>query len=260
MRVIPPISFVSRGRATPYGVALRISKEFFVQTANPRVYVYVDGFNFYYGLYKPHHRGVPSAPAAHKWLDFLKLGQAICKANGINGMVEYVNYCTAPSLPGHNDQGQPGRQEIYLRALRSFPNVHVELGQHTEHPKHVRAIGPNGSAQGYPYKAMVREEKGSDVNLASFLIRDAALDRFDAAIVLSNDSDLKMAIQITRDDFGKDVFVVSPHFRQNRVARELVQVATKAFRINPALLAACLLPETMLDAKGRTITRPREWR
>ena len=255
----PPCRFAGRGRATSQGVALRIFKELFVPRASPRIFVYVDGFNFYYGLYKAHKHGVPPAPAAHKWLDLLKLGQAICHANAIPGTVEHVTYCTSPSLPGHNDQGQATRQEVSLRALRSFPNVHVELGQHTEHPKNVRALGPDGKAHGYPYKAMVREEKGSDVNLAAFLIRDAALDRFDTALVLSNDSDLKMAVRITRADFGKNVIVVSPHFRQTRVARELVQTATKAFRINPALLAGCLLPDEIRDAKGRRIFKPEQW-
>lgn len=234
-------------------------KELPVSAASPRVYVYVDGFNFYYGLYKAHRHGASPAPAGHKWLDLLKLGQAICHANAIPGAVEHVTYCTAPSLPGHNDQGQANRQEVYLRALRSFPNVHVELGLHTEHPKSVRSIGSNGKAHGHPYKAMVREEKGSDVNLAAFLIRDAALNRFDTALVLSNDSDLKMAVRITREDFSKDVIVVSPHFRQTQVARDLVVAATKAFRINPALLAGCLLPDEMQDANGRTIFKPHRW-
>lgn len=68
-----------------------------------------------------------------------------------------------------------------------------------------------------------------------------------------------MAVRITREDFGKDVIVVSPHFRQTRVARELVEAATKAFRINPALLAGCLLPDRLQDAKGRTIFKPSDW-
>lgn len=146
-----------------------------------------------------------------------------------------------------------------MRALRSFPNVHVELGQHTEHPKYVRSIGVDGKAHGHPYRAMVREEKGSDVNLAALLIRDAALDRFDSALMLSNDTDLRMAVKIAVEDFGRAVFVVSPHFRQKRVARELVEIATKAFRINPVLLAGCLLPDQMQDANGRTISKPNEW-
>ena len=34
------------------------------------------------------------------------------------------------------------------------------------------------------------EEKGSDVNLATHLLHDAHMDRFDVAVVASNDSDL----------------------------------------------------------------------
>jgi hypothetical protein len=34
------------------------------------------------------------------------------------------------------------------------------------------------------------EEKGSDVNLATHLLHDAHMGRFEVAVVLSNDSDL----------------------------------------------------------------------
>jgi hypothetical protein len=112
---------------------------------------------------------------------------------------------------------------------------------------------------GHPYKAMVCEEKGSDVNLAAFLVRDAAMNKFQTALVLSNDSDLSMAIKITCSYFGKDVIVVSPHFRRHRVTRELTQVATNAFKTNPALLANCLLPDQIEDSKGRLIFKPRAW-
>ncbi len=36
------------------------------------------------------------------------------------------------------------------------------------------------------------EEKGSDVNLASHLVRDALLNHFDEALVLSNDTDMAL--------------------------------------------------------------------
>ncbi|HEY5856786.1 MAG TPA: hypothetical protein VIW24_22765 [Aldersonia sp.] len=44
-----------------------------------------------------------------------------------------------------------------------------------------------------------REEKGSDVNVASHLLLDILEKRVDAAVVISNDSDLKFPIQTARD-------------------------------------------------------------
>ena len=43
-----------------------------------------------------------------------------------------------------------------------------------------------------------REEKGSDVNVASNLLVDLYEDRIDAALVISNDSDLEFAVKMAR--------------------------------------------------------------
>jgi hypothetical protein len=43
-----------------------------------------------------------------------------------------------------------------------------------------------------------REEKGSDVNVASHLLLDVLQDRIDAAVVVSNDSDLRFPVQQAR--------------------------------------------------------------
>jgi len=45
---------------------------------------------------------------------------------------------------------------------------------------------------------MVPEEKGSDVNLASHLLIDIYVERIDAAVVVSNDSDLRLPVQHAR--------------------------------------------------------------
>jgi hypothetical protein len=43
-----------------------------------------------------------------------------------------------------------------------------------------------------------REEKGSDVNVASHLLVDVLTNRIDAAVVISNDSDLRFPVQFAR--------------------------------------------------------------
>jgi hypothetical protein len=44
-----------------------------------------------------------------------------------------------------------------------------------------------------------REEKGSDVNVASHLLLDVFLNRIDAALVISNDSDLRFPVKEARE-------------------------------------------------------------
>jgi hypothetical protein len=55
------------------------------------------------------------------------------------------------------------------------------------------------------------EEKGTDVNLAAHLIHDAHLGRFEAALVVSNDSDLKESVRIVKHEIGKIVGIFTPH-------------------------------------------------
>lgn len=173
-----------------------------------RVAMFADGFNFYYGVY----RGAPlRSPEATKWIDPLKLGMALCRQLGVEGSIVRVHYCSAPALPGVGDPRQATRQQHFFRALSGLPNMVLTLGQHTENRKFVRRRGDDGrTAVGKPFPALVREEKGSDVNLATFLVRDAALDEFDTALLLSNDSDLVNAVRIAREDFGRTVIVASP--------------------------------------------------
>lgn len=230
---------------------------------NHRVALYVDGFNFYYGVY----RGSPlAAPAQTKWLDLVKLGGAICRQIALSGTVVRVHYCSAPSLPGIGDPRQVTRQQHYFRALSGLPEVVITLGQHTENRKYVRRLAAdNRTPVGRPFPAMVREEKGSDVNLATFLVRDAALGEFDTAILLSNDSDLVNALKIAREDFGRRVVVVSPVIngaggKRARVTNRLREAANQSLVLDHTLLLRCLLPDPAIDADGRLVHCPREWK
>lgn len=55
------------------------------------------------------------------------------------------------------------------------------------------------------------EEKGSDVNLAAYLVRDAFKNEADLHVVVSNDSDLEEAIRIVTTDVGRTVWLIFPH-------------------------------------------------
>ena len=54
------------------------------------------------------------------------------------------------------------------------------------------------------------EEKGSDVNLASYLLMDGFENDYEMAVVISNDSDLKLPIRMTRTKLGKQIGVFDP--------------------------------------------------
>ena len=67
------------------------------------------------------------------------------------------------------------------------------------------------------------EEKGSDVNLATHLLADAFRHDCEAAVVITNDSDLAEPIRVVRHELGLPVGVVNPGDPRRR-SRALLDV------------------------------------
>ena len=80
-----------------------------------RTRVYVDGFNLYYGAL----RGTP-----FKWLDPVRVSALLLPSAC---MVDKVLYFTA-RVSGSTDRYAPARQQVYLNALRTLPEVEVCFG------------------------------------------------------------------------------------------------------------------------------------
>lgn len=99
------------------------------------------------------------------------------------------------------------------------------------------------------------EEKGSDVNLATYLLIDAFRSDSDMAVVVSNDSDLCEPIRIVQDEFRVPVGLLIPHSRTSEALRKLGPAFVKQIRRGP--LSASQLPAKVTDARGRTISDTR---
>lgn len=61
------------------------------------------------------------------------------------------------------------------------------------------------------FEAVKTEEKGSGVNLASFLLLDAFQGDREVAVEISNDSDLKLPIEVARNELEIEVGIINPH-------------------------------------------------
>lgn len=104
-------------------------------------------------------------------------------------------------------------------------------------------------------KVVKTEEKGSDVNLAVHLLNDAWLDRYDCAIVISNDSDLAEPLRLVREQNGKMIGLISP-LLQGHPSRELQKHAHFIKRIREGVLKISQLPSPI---PGTTIHKPPTW-
>lgn len=208
----------------------------------PRTNVYIDGFNLYYGCVKD---------TPYKWLDLGKLAQSLFPKHAINR----VRYFTARVRPRPSDPQQLQRQLTYSRALRTVPNLSIHEGHFLSHYRSLPLERPIGKREFA--NVLCTQEKGSDVNLATFLLMDALDKECDVAAVISNDSDLALPIQETIRRFGLSVGFVNPQ-RKSPKSQELARVCSFYKEVREGIVRASQFPPTLKDAIG-TISKPPTW-
>ena len=204
-----------------------------------RTRVYVDGFNIYYGI-----RFTP-----YRWLDLGRLARLLVP----NVELDAIRYFTA-RIEARDDPDQPQRQAIYLRALQTIPNLSIHFGQFRSNQVRMALVSPPpiGAKTALVWKT---EEKGSDVNLATYLLADGFEARYEQAVVVSNDSDLVEPIRVVRDQLGRHVTVLNP---TPSFSVQLRDASTAYRRITEASLRAAQFPQELADEHG-TFHRPISW-
>ncbi|PPH21975.1 NYN domain-containing protein [Rathayibacter sp. AY1C4] len=184
-----------------------------------RIGVYIDGYNLYYGGREQCGRSAPG----WRWLDVRRLADALvgAQAGWAGATIERIVYCTARIAATTNPSGAQD-QDVYLKALVKARSVdRIEYGNYVSRVKTsaLATRGPNGkpvvSTSAWPLMIqdptgnavqdarflvsyLHNEEKGSDVNVASHLLLDILRGSVDAAVVVSNDSDLGFPVQTAR--------------------------------------------------------------
>ncbi len=203
--------------------------------------VYVDGFNLYYGAVK----GTP-----YKWLNIWLMCEKLLPKHEIVG----IKYYTARVSARPNDPQQPIRQQTFLRALATISNLEIIYGQFLQSTATMRLANP--PAKGSPFaKVLKTEEKGSDVNIAAHMIHDGHLDRYECAVIVSNDSDLAEPVRLIRHELGKPVGMLNPH---KRPSYTLKQYVTFIKQIRRGVLQSCQFPDSLQDENG-SFSKPAGW-
>lgn len=208
----------------------------------PNAFVYVDGFNLYYGAVKG---------TAYKWLNLRRL----CELLLPDLQVTVIKYFTAKVSARLDDPSKPTRQQIYLRALRTLTGLEIVLGSFLSHDVMMPLAEP---ASGGPRFARVTrtEEKGSDVNIAAHLLHDAYQKKYQAAVLITNDSDLLTPIRIVQEDLKLEVGILNPH--RHNASRVLARHAAFIKQIREGALRASQFPAVLEDAQG-TFRKPKVW-
>ena len=182
--------------------------------------VYIDGLNFYY---------VRVRYTPYRWLDFGALCQRLLPGHNI----ARINYYTCNVRGRPDDPLAPFRQQMYLRALRTIPNLKVISG----------------------HRAPDSSEKETDVNLAVHVVRDGFNKSYDFPTIVTNDSDITEAFRVVRKELGYNIAWICPAKHANS---RLIPFASSIIPVRSHVLRACQFPDALLDAKGE-IRKPSEW-
>lgn len=206
-----------------------------------KTFVYVDAFNLYYGALK-------NTP--YKWINIQRMCELMLPKNRIARIYVFTARVTARP----HDSDQPLRQDVFFRALRTLPNLEIIEGHFLSHSVWMPLANPAPGGHNM-VKVIKTEEKGSDVNLAATLLRDAYENAFEVAVIISGDSDLLAPVKIVTERLKKPVGILNP---QKRLSRVLHGAATFYREIRSGVLAASQFPDSMQDAAG-TFHKPPTW-
>jgi hypothetical protein len=220
-----------------------------------RVAFYIDGFNLFHGSLKG---------TEYRWLDL----EAFC-GHFVRERQELVaiKYFTALVRDRPENPGQRGRQKEYLRALETLPKVEIYYGHFLKRkavrqlasPPRGRSVKGRGRDTGLR-EVWIEEEKGSDVNPASQFLADGFRARYDVAFIVSNDGDLKMPVEIGREQFKASSIVINPHpeRRSKALTPDGTNLGRYYRRVRPGALKSSQLPLELEDDSGK-IRCPPGW-
>ncbi len=225
-----------------------------------RAIFYIDGFNLYRSRLK-RNRG-------YRWLNLLTLARRLVADEET---VARVNFYTA-YVSGRVDADAVGKQQAYLAALKTVPEIHIESGNFVISDRWVRLVHPPAARpDGCPWpephphfvRASIPQEKGSDVKLGVHLVRDSFQDAYDVAYVLTNDSDLEEPIRIATQELEKRVVIVPPILPRSPQtpvpAPSLRRVASDVCFIHDEDLLEAQFPDEVVRERRSTLIRPPGW-
>lgn len=201
------------------------------------VIVYVDGFNFYYGLKRnPRWK-------RYYWIDFVRLFESFMKPHQ---ELVAVKYFSAKPI---SNEDKAERQSLLFKANEETPKFQLILGKYLQKSLTCKNCG---------YKITTYEEKESDVRIATQIVRDAFEKKCDVAIVVSADSDMKPAVELA-EAFGVMVINCFPPFQHSNALLNISHGIMRMERYE-RLFKQAMMPDEIVQANGYRIRIPDKWK
>ena len=199
------------------------------------VIVYVDGFNFYYGLRSKGWR-------KYYWLDMVKFAENLLRPHQ-----QLVEICYFSAKPTDNHKSK--RQDAFFQANKLNPKFSLHLGKYLTKNitcKFCHRVNPSF------------EEKETDVRIATSMLADVYQNRCDITLLISADSDLVPPIERIKE-YAPEHKVIT-FFPPNRHSFDLQRWSNGVKTLtNKQLYEKSMLPDEIPLPSGYVIKRPAKW-
>jgi uncharacterized LabA/DUF88 family protein len=207
-----------------------------------KVIVYVDGFNFYYGL-----RDMSRKDNKWKkfyWLDFVSFfGKMISEKQELI----QVNYFSSRV----HDLSASKRQDLLFTANKLNSKFKLILGKYLKKDIPCKFCGKTIHSF---------EEKETDVRIATQIINDVYKNKCDISIIVSADSDIIPAVELVREiNPSHKVYVYFPPLRYSISLSNSCDIEKKLLNFK-ARFNQSMLPENVTLPDGTVISRPAGWK
>jgi len=203
-----------------------------------RVIVYVDGFNFYFGL-KSNVKW-----KKYYWLDIVKLFEMFMRPNQELVAVKYFS-----AKP--DDLEKSLRQNAFFQANKENPKFKLILGKYLK--KEIKCFKCGNIIH-------THEEKETDVRIATQIVADAYQDNCDISLVVSADSDMIPAIELVIETRNK-VFVYFPPYQYSSNLASMGMSNPLHMKQYESRFRQCLLPDVIyLNRSDFILKIPKKWK
>jgi uncharacterized LabA/DUF88 family protein len=200
-----------------------------------RTIVYIDGFNLYFAMIEAGWR-------KYLWLDIHKFATTLIPSET---RLEHVKYFTS-RISG--SQAKQKRQTAIIDANDLNPGTMFRYGNYQSIPYECRKCGHVYSKH---------QEKKTDVNIATEMLVDGFLERYDYAVLVSEDSDLVGPLEAIKTHLtSKHIHLAFPPGRFSHALRAKCHTFSV---IKEASFSASQLPEEVVMPNGHVLRRPESW-
>ena len=205
-----------------------------------KVIVYVDGYNFYYGL----KNGGATWKRAY-WLDIVTFFERMMFPDQELVEVNYYSARPIDDLQAYNNQ-----DELFSANIRN-PKFKLHLGRYKKKKFKCQNCGFNNRTY---------EEKESDVRVATGMLEDVFAKRCDVTIIVSADSDMIPSVEIIKSFAPEHPVVVFIPPNQKSFALAGKCDATMWLEKYKSRFIQSMLPDEIILDNGHILRRPLNWK